>query len=111
MLQDQFDAKSDSSVVMKRSWARVQHKGLPEPLYAPRFPTASNAKDDWDAILDHVVELHNEGKLPGFITWGARRAAWQDAASNVFPTLLAIRQANGAALRGAHFFSMERGWC
>ena len=59
---------------LKRSWARVNKDALPAPLFAPRFAGAPGSKADWDALLAHVIELHNAEKLPGFITCGARKA-------------------------------------
>ena len=99
MRVDQFDAASDSNAMMKRSWLRVDTGGLPKPLYAPGFPGAAGAKESWVKLLDHVVHLHNTGKLTNFITHGAREAAWDTAVPNVFPTLLAIREANASALK------------
>ena len=45
-----------------------------------------------------VVELHNAGKLPGFIAVGAR-VAWLAEAPLVYPTLAVIRDTNLESLK------------
>ena len=82
---------------LKRAWARVKKDALSEPLFAPRFPTSSGAKADWDALLACVVDLHNSGKVPGLISHG-KRDRWPDA-PNVYPSSASIRDANLASLK------------
>ena len=100
--EDQFNLMDpadshEAPKAMKRSWARVNKIGLPEPLLAPCFPGSAGSKDDWDRIVDHVVELHNAGTLSGFISGGAKDKWLQ--APLVYPSLAAIRSANLEALK------------
>ena len=77
--EDQF---SDGAVMaaIKKSWARVNKEALDQPLYAPKFPGAAGAKANWDALLNHVIELHNDGKVDGLISFGSRKE-WPRAAT------------------------------
>ena len=78
-------------------YTRDSKDALDQPLYAPKFPGTAGAKANWDGLLEHVIELHNDGKINGFVSFGARKE-WPRA-PQVFPTLRMIRDANMASLK------------
>ena len=80
---------------MRATWQRVDRANLPQPLYAPAWPGAPGCRAEWGLLLERVVELHNEGKMDGFITTGKR---WP-AQANVFPPLRDIWEQNAGAIR------------
>ena len=65
------------------------------PVYAPAFPGAPGAAENWTQLVEMVLDLHNTGKLPGFISTGS----WPSDDALVFPTLAAVRDANLKALK------------
>ena len=83
---------------LKRSWARVDKDALPMPLFAPRFPGTAGSTEDYTALVQRVVDLHNAGKVPGLVAHGARDK-WLRAPVAVYPSLLLIREANADALK------------
>ena len=90
---DNFEAPK----AMKRSWARVVKSALNQPVYAPRYPGTAGSKDDWDRLVEHALELHNQGKLSGFIGSGAKDK-WLTAPL-VYPSMATMRSANMQALK------------
>jgi len=81
------DENYEKFKTLKRTWARVNKEGLPEPLYAPRFPGTAGSAADWEALTARAVELHNEGKVPGLIGFGAKvrhraRSTWRPSTSS-----------------------------
>jgi hypothetical protein len=100
--EDQFNFKDgeegfEAARAMKRSWSRVAKGAVDEPLFAPRFPGSAGSKDDWDRLVERAVELHNAGKLPGYVAMGAKNE-WLDGPV-VWPSLLTIRSANLDSLK------------
>ena len=91
--EDNFEAPK----AMKRSWARVVKGALNEPVYAPRYPGTAGSKDDWDRLVERALELHNQGKLSGFIGVGAKDK-WLTAPL-VYPSMATMRSANMQALK------------
>ena len=100
--QDSFVVKETDELhskytAMKKSWGRVSKEGLPQPLFAPKFPGTSGAPTSWAALTDWVVEQHNAGKVPGLIACGSKEA-WLKAPMSVAPSLPMMRAANHAKL-------------
>ena len=85
--------RSDEGV--RHTWAKVNKEALSMPVYAPAFPGAPGALNNWTQLVEMVLDLHNTGKLPGFISTGA----WPSDDALVFPTLAAVRDANLKALK------------
>ena len=85
--------RSDEGV--RHTWAKVNKEALPMPVYAPAFPGAPGAAENWTQLVEMVLDLHNTGKLPGFISTGS----WPSDDALVFPTLAAVRDANLKALK------------
>ena len=85
--------RSDEGV--RHTWAKVNKEALPMPVYAPAFPGTPGAADNWTQLVEMVLDLHNTGKLPGFISTGS----WPSDDALVFPTLVAVRDANLKALK------------
>ena len=61
---DEFNVAASSALhakysSLKKSWARVDKESLSMPLFAPRFPGAAGSADDFAALIQHVVDLHN----------------------------------------------------
>jgi hypothetical protein len=90
------DPLAGAKQAIRRSWSAVNKRALPSPIYAPKFPKTVGAPETWAALVQHAVELHNEGSLKGFISTGA---GWPEV-SFIFPTLQVVRQLNLEALKG-----------
>jgi hypothetical protein len=65
------DPLAGAKQAIRRSWSAVNKRALPSPIYAPKFPKTVGAPETWAALVQHAVELHNEGSLKGFISTGA----------------------------------------
>lgn len=84
--------RSDEGV--RHTWMKVNKEALPMPVYAPAFPGTPGAVNNWTQLVEMVLDLHNSGKLPGFISTGS----WPSDDAQVFPTIAAVRDANLKAL-------------
>ena len=90
---------TEHAAEQRQWWSKVDRSVLPEPLFAPATPSSVGAKEQWGALLAHVLEKHNTGELKGFIS-GAARGVWLESPL-VYPTLLEIRERNFAAIQRA----------
>ena len=94
-LVDMTDERKMKVAALKKTWTEVDKTNLPNPLFAPCFPKSAGYKDSWDALILSVLEEHNKGNIPGFISTGAGFGT----DLNVYPTLEEIRRVNLCALK------------
>ena len=91
--------RAEHAKLMIGSWGRVNKESLPVPFIAPPFPGTRGAPEAWEALKAHVVQLHNEGRVPGFLTCVAKAEWLQQTSMMIYPTLRRLRDANYQALQ------------